>query len=153
MIKLNNTHIVPLQQGTTLPFKQSNPLPSIPPLQKSMSLPYSLSNQNTHLPSTPQTVIPPPLPTSQPPCSKEDKQAIYEAIARYPQDLTGLSVTEVSKLLRYLNLNDYVETFENELMDGKLLSSLDKETLESLNMKPFHCKKLLDFIGGWRPKV
>jgi hypothetical protein len=47
----------------------------------------------------------------------------------------------------------YVETFENELIDGTMLMTLDQESLESLDVQIFHCKKLLRFIGGWRPNV
>jgi hypothetical protein len=92
------------------------------------------------------------LPSALPP-ETEDRQAIYEAISRYPQDLSGLGVADVSRLLRYLRLADYAETFENEFIDGSMLASLDQQSLQSLNLKPFHCKKLLDFINGWRPKV
>ena len=46
-----------------------------------------------------------------------------------------------------------MQTFENELIDGTMLVSMDQESLESLGVKPFHCKKLLDFIGGWRPRA
>jgi hypothetical protein len=46
-----------------------------------------------------------------------------------------------------------VQTFENELIDGTMLVSMDQESLESLGVKQFHCKKLLDFIRGWRPRA
>ncbi|CAB4044247.1 GRB2-associated and regulator of MAPK, partial [Paramuricea clavata] len=116
----------------------------------------------TSLPSTSQTIKPPPplpikppppLPIKPPPQTQEDKQAIYEAISRFPQDLSGLGVADVSRLLGHLNLSDYVQTFANELIDGTMLVSMDQESLESLGVKPFHCKKLLDFIGGWRPRA
>ncbi|XP_046858183.1 uncharacterized protein LOC124451613 [Xenia sp. Carnegie-2017] len=90
------------------------------------------------------------LPTSP---NENDREAIYEAISRYPRDLSSLSVTDVSRLMTYLGLKDYVETFENELIDGSMLITMDKESLEFLNVKTFHCKKLLRFIGGWRPNV
>ena len=111
------------------------------------------SIQSIPLPAPPpptQTRIPPPLPTSPPP---QDKQAIYEAISRYPQDLSTLTVADVKRLLRYLGMGAYVETFENELIDGTMLMTLDQESLESLDVQIFHCKKLLRFIGGWRPNV
>ena len=62
-------------------------------------------------------------------------------------------MTDVSKLLQYLNLGAYVETFEKELVDGMMLSSMDEASLKSLNLNTFHSRKLLDFIGGWRPMV
>ena len=110
--------------------------------------------QSLPLPPTPsETIIPsPPLPTTSPP-QTEDRNAIYEAISRYPQDLSGLTVADVSKLLRYLGMKDYVETFANELIDGEMLTTLDQNSLQSLNVQSFHCNKLLRFIGGWRPNV
>ncbi|CAB4022339.1 GRB2-associated and regulator of MAPK [Paramuricea clavata] len=120
-----------------------------PKVKETTSLP---SIQSIPLPSPPQTTKP-LLPIKPPPQTQEDKQAIYEAISRFPQDLSGLSVADVSRLLGHLNLSDYVQTFENELIDGTMLVSLDQESLESLGVKPFHCKKLTDFIGGWRPRT
>jgi hypothetical protein len=125
-------------------FLQRSSLQSIP-LAQTTRLP---AIQSIPLPSTPQT-----LPIKSPPQTKEDKEAIYEAISRFPQDLSGLGVADVSRLLGHLNLSDYVQTFENELIDGTMLVSMDQESLESLGVKQFHCKKLLDFIGGWRPRA
>ncbi|CAB4021370.1 GRB2-associated and regulator of MAPK -like [Paramuricea clavata] len=86
-----------------------------------------------------------PVPTP------EQKEEIYEAISKYPTDLSSLSITDVSALLNYLGMRNYVETFEAELIDGAMLASMDKESLESLNLIPFHVTKLMKFIGGWRP--
>lgn len=136
---------------TITPSPQASSAPSTPRLIHS---PRSI--QDIALPALPheqKTTIPPPLPTSKPPQSQEDKQAIYEAIARFPQDISSISVADVSRLLRYLGMGSYVETFESELVDGDMLSSMDQDALESLNVSPFHVKKMLKFIGGWRPNV
>ncbi|CAB4022340.1 GRB2-associated and regulator of MAPK -like [Paramuricea clavata] len=67
----------------------------------------------------------------------------YKSVAR----------SHVKRLLRYLGMSAFVETLENELIDGTMLMTLDQESLESLNVQTFHSKKLLRFIGGWRPDV
>jgi hypothetical protein len=84
---------------------------------------------------------------------EQEKEEIYQAIAKYPKDLTSLGVTDVSTLLNYLGMGNHAETFAAELIDGVMLASLDKENLESLNLSPFHATKLLKFIGGWRPNA
>ncbi|XP_046858002.1 uncharacterized protein LOC124451431 [Xenia sp. Carnegie-2017] len=91
------------------------------------------------------------IPSNTP--DENDKEAIYEAISRYPQDLSSLSVADVSRLLKYLGLKDYVETFENEMIDGSMLMTMDAKSLEFLNVNSFYCNKLLRFIGGWRPYI
>lgn len=75
----------------------------------------------------------------------------YAAVARIPQDLSGLSVSEVSQLLKHLRMECYAERFAEEMIDGKLLKSLQDDELQSLNVSSFHCKKLVKFINGWRP--
>ncbi|XP_028412274.1 uncharacterized protein LOC114535089 [Dendronephthya gigantea] len=85
--------------------------------------------------------------------AEQEREEIYQTIAKYPLDLSGLNVADVGKLLIYLGMEKYVETFEDEFIDGSMLASLDKESLQSLNVGPFHVKKLLRFIGGWRPRV
>ncbi|CAB4030411.1 Hypothetical predicted protein, partial [Paramuricea clavata] len=68
------------------------------------------AKETISLPSTPQTTKPPPpLPIKPPPQTQEDKQAI----SRFPQNLSGLSVADISRLLGHLNLGDYVQTFAN----------------------------------------
>lgn len=91
------------------------------------------------------------IPKSVP--DKDDREAIYDAISRYPQDLSSLSVAEVSRLLKYLEMKGNVERFEKEMIDGSMLITMDKESLQSLEVDTFHCNKLLRFIGGWRPKL
>ena len=77
----------------------------------------------------------------------------YAVVAKIPQDLSRLSVNDVSALLSNLNMECYVKTFQDEMVDGNLLKSLDDEALQSLDVSAFHTKKLTRFISGWRPKV
>ena len=101
-------------------------------------------------PNIPQAEVPTTTPSKSPVSEKEE---IYQAIARIPQDLTGLSVEDVCKLLEYLGMDCYIKTFAKELVDGDMLTSMDRESLESLNMSAFHVKKLIKFIEGWRPST
>ena len=77
----------------------------------------------------------------------------YAVVAKIPQDLSRLTVNDVSALLSNLKMDCYVKTFQDEMVDGSLLKSLDEEALQSLEVSAFHTKKLTRFINGWRPKV
>ncbi|XP_028407352.1 uncharacterized protein LOC114529975 [Dendronephthya gigantea] len=77
----------------------------------------------------------------------------YLAIAEYPLDLSNLKVADVGRLLEYLGMKKHVEIFRKEMVDGSMLACMDRESLHSLDVDPFHAKKLLRFIGGWRPKM
>jgi hypothetical protein len=81
------------------------------------------------------------------------REEIYEAIAKYPKDLSNLTVTEVGKLMHNIGMGNYAEMFEAELVDGVMLTSMNAESLQSLNVSSFHITKLLKFIGGWRPNL
>ena len=70
-----------------------------------------------------------------------------------PKDLSSLSVVGVRTLLASLNMEDCINTFREEQIDGKMLMSLDEATLSSLDLNKFHVIKLTQFIKGWRPNV
>ncbi|XP_028412262.1 uncharacterized protein LOC114535079 [Dendronephthya gigantea] len=70
-----------------------------------------------------------------------------------PADLSCLSVAGVGRLLRSLNMQCYVNTFQEEQIDGKIFVTLDKESLSSLDIAQFHVTKLIKVIEGWRPNV
>ena len=70
------------------------------------------------------------------------------------EHLEGISVSEVGEWLRKLGLNQYVDTFADESIDGAMLLELDDETMQFVGIKnPLHRKKLSMFIQrGWIPK-
>nr|XP_020646622.1 GRB2-associated and regulator of MAPK protein 1 isoform X2 [Pogona vitticeps] len=72
-----------------------------------------------------------------------------------PVDLSGLSVEEVSKSLRFIGLSEDVITFfVTEKIDGNLLVQLNEEILsEDFKLSKLQVKKILQFINGWRPKM
>ena len=70
-----------------------------------------------------------------------------------PKDLSSLTVEGVGRLLASLNMACYAEKFDKEQVDGEILMELDEATLKSLNLMPFHVRKLLKVIAGWRPNV
>ena len=72
-----------------------------------------------------------------------------------PDDISGLSVHEVSHSLRYIGMKDRVVLrFSNEQIDGSMLCSLDKRLLKEgfPELNALEIKKILDFVRGWRPK-
>ncbi|XP_054841391.1 GRB2-associated and regulator of MAPK protein 1 [Eublepharis macularius] len=72
-----------------------------------------------------------------------------------PTDLSGLSIEEVSKSLRFIGLSeDVVSFFVTEKIDGNLLVQLNEEILsEDFKLSKLQVKKILQFINGWRPKM
>lgn len=72
-----------------------------------------------------------------------------------PIDLSGLSIEEVSKSLRFIGLSeDIISFFVTEKIDGNLLVQLNEEILsEDFKLSKLQVKKILQFINGWRPKM
>ncbi|XP_024257093.1 GRB2-associated and regulator of MAPK protein 1 isoform X1 [Oncorhynchus tshawytscha] len=72
-----------------------------------------------------------------------------------PTNLSGLSIEEVSKSLRFIGLSDdIVSLFVTEKIDGNLLLQLTEEILsEDFKLSKLQVKKLMQFINGWRPKI
>lgn len=72
-----------------------------------------------------------------------------------PNNLSGLSIEEVSKSLRFIGMSeDVVGLFVREKIDGNLLLQLTDEILsEDFKLSKLQVKKLMQFIGGWRPKM
>uniref|UniRef100_A0A8C5QKA1 GRB2-associated and regulator of MAPK1 n=1 Tax=Leptobrachium leishanense TaxID=445787 RepID=A0A8C5QKA1_9ANUR len=72
-----------------------------------------------------------------------------------PSELSGLSIEEVSKSLRFIGLSeDVVSFFVSEKIDGNLLVQLTEEILsEDFKLSKLQVKKILQFINGWRPKM
>ena len=66
--------------------------------------------------------------------------------------ISELTVSEVSDLLRHFHFDAFVDVFAENLVDGGLFVSLDEEDLRALGMNSFECKKVKKIIGGWRPK-
>lgn len=82
----------------------------------------------------------------------DEKEDIYKRIAFIPKDLSELTVNDIGEVLMCLHMQSYVATFEDEQIDGAILKDLDLPSLESLNVSKFHGKKLIKFVGGWRPQ-
>ena len=66
--------------------------------------------------------------------------------------LRSLSVTQVSKLLTSLGMEEHVDQFKREDIDGDLLADMNDACLEDLGMKKsLHRLKLKKFISGEKP--
>ncbi|KAI8481147.1 hypothetical protein Bbelb_410900 [Branchiostoma belcheri] len=70
-----------------------------------------------------------------------------------PDDLSTLSVSEVTACLRHLGLgNDVIAAFERERIDGALLYDVDETIMtQDMNLRKLDALKILKFIRGWRP--
>lgn len=78
---------------------------------------------------------------------------VSETVYEFPDDLEGLSVEEVGKCLRALHLQQHVEHFGEERIDGTVFVDLENDLLVSLGVNnAFHRTKIMKFIKGWRPK-
>ncbi|CAB3992716.1 SH3 and multiple ankyrin repeat domains 2-like [Paramuricea clavata] len=104
-----------------------------------------------------ETPYDPPIMTVAPQMNPRRPQSIlnenpYELVAKVPLDLSGLSINEVSDILKNLNMGQYAERFEDEMVDGDLLKELKESDLESFRMESIHRTKLLKFVQGWRPQ-
>ena len=72
-----------------------------------------------------------------------------------PNDIRQLSVKDVARCLRFIGMKDRVVLrFSKEQIDGNMLCSLDEKLLKGgfPELNALEIKKILDFIGGWRPK-
>ena len=71
-----------------------------------------------------------------------------------PPPILDLSVEDVADCLRRLQLEAFVDTFQQNGVDGALLSNIDEDMLATdFAMSRFQAKKLMMYVkGGWRPK-
>lgn len=136
------------------PVEDSNNTPSTqkpvkPPHKSKVEAKESLDGNKPMIKSTPPPVKPKPKPPSikrKPILQKKDENFVV------PDDLSRLSISEVSQFLRHFRFENFVEVFTDNDVDGELLVSLEEEELKALGMSAFECKKILKLIGGWRPK-
>ncbi len=72
---------------------------------------------------------------------------------KIPKDLTKLSTTDISEVLRALNMSEHVPKFRNDQIDGEIFKSLDDKTLGALGViDPVQRLKVKKLLKGWRPK-
>lgn len=92
------------------------------------------------------------------PSSSHTIRIRQESIVRLsdvPLDITLLSVGDIARCLSLLNLDQYVQLFQENQVDGVLLGCLDEDVLtQDFGLKRFDAIKLSKFARkGWRPKV
>lgn len=92
--------------------------------------------------------IPPPVKPKPPKAAFQQTDQNFVV----PDDLSQMSISEVSQFLRHFRFENYVEVFADNDVDGELLVSLGEEELKALGMSAFECKKILKLFVGWRPK-
>ena len=71
-----------------------------------------------------------------------------------PSDISELTVDQVGQCLRQLHLEKHVDVFQQQDVDGQLLTSLDEDILVTdFAMSRFNALKLMKFAReGWRPR-
>jgi len=108
----------------------------------SKSLPETQRVENTYL----HTCSRPQFPLD---------RSTSDFLVEIPKDVSGLTVDEVVRCLRCLNLTKHIDTFLAEQIDGELLMSIDRQMMiEELGFKRFEALKLEKFTRyGWRPKT
>lgn len=82
------------------------------------------------------------------------KGAVDRCKIKNPNNMRTWTIEEVSECLRYCRLEEYIDVFKQEMIDGCLLVDLDEESLRSLGMSDkLHITKTLKIIHeGWLPK-
>ena len=131
------------------PVEESNNTqkPVKPPRKPKVEPKENLDGSKPEVKSTPPPVKPkPPSIKRKPAVQKKDEHFVV------PDDLSQMSITQVSQFLRHFRFENYVEIFTSNDVDGELLVSLEEEELKALGLSAFECKKILKLIGGWRPK-
>ena len=134
----------PVEDSNNTPATQK---PVKPPRKPKVEAKESLDGNKPVIKSIPPPVKPkPPSIKRKPALQKKDENFVV------PDDLSHLSISEVSQFLRHFRFENYVEVFTANDVDGELLVSLEEEELKALGLSAFECKKILKLIGGWRPK-
>lgn len=92
---------------------------------------------------------PPDYSTSSP----AEPRSRLQSLKDVPATIDSLNCGEIADCLRLLEMSKYVERFQENQIDGKLLVQLDESILtEELMLTPLHAKKLVMFAQkGWRP--
>ena len=134
------------------PVKDSNNTPTTqkpvkPPRKPKVEPKEGLDGSKPEIKSKPPPVKPkPPSIKRKPASQKKDENFVV------PDDLSQMSISEVSQFLRHFRFENYIEIFTDNDVDGELLVSLEEEELKALGLSAFECKKILKLIAGWRPK-
>lgn len=96
-----------------------------------------------------------PSPEPSPPTAESSRGAEGGGTWSPPQDLSALSLEEVSACLRFIGLSEVaVSVFQRERIDGRLLVQLTEDILShDFHLSRLHVTKITQFIQGWRPKM
>ncbi len=78
----------------------------------------------------------------------------YANLNEVPEDISELTVEDLSQCLCMLNMAEHVQAFADKLVDGDLLKDLNAEDIkEEFGITGLNAKKLAKFVKGWRPKM
>ncbi|XP_028406186.1 uncharacterized protein LOC114528708 [Dendronephthya gigantea] len=129
----------------------------VTPVDNQLSNSASTSIADRQLPSIPPEELRKPSTISVPDIPYDDED-LYDEIEpkksfKIPKDLSKLSTSDMSEVLRALNMAEHVPKFRNEQIDGEIFKSLDEKTLGALGViDPVQRLKVKKLLKGWRPK-
>lgn len=142
-VESDSTPQTPTEGSDTTKIKEP-----VKPPRKTKLEPKSVEENNPVVKKTPPAIKPkPPSIKKKPTLQQHEEQFIV------PDDLSQMSVREVSQFLRHFHFENCVKEFADNDVDGDLLVSLNEEELASLGMSVFQCKKIARLAGGWRPRT
>lgn len=143
----------PLPDSVTDPkdFK----LPSRQPLQKPLMESSNKAVEENHYSNdVPRSAIPPtPIATKpikqQPPPKEHVKERLSQIREVHSaDDVALLTIGEVTEYMKLLKLDDYIDSFKEQMVDGNMLLALDKEILkEEFHMKGIEALRLIKFAN------
>ena len=122
--------------------------PAKPPRKPKVEPKKSMDENKPEVKSAPPPIKPKPPSVKKKPSLEHNKETFV-----VPNDLSQMSISEVTQFLRHFHFERYVEIFADNDVDGDLLVSLNEEELQALGMSAFECKKIARLIGGWRPRT
>ena len=90
--------------------------------------------------------------------SQGDADDIYGSMDTYgiletlPKQRQAMTVSEVLYMLKALRITHAIEQFQEETIDGEMLSTLTDDMLkENFSFSNYHITKMRKFLSGWTP--
>lgn len=127
----------------------TNKEPVKPPRKSKEAAQQSPKENKPEVKKIPPAIKPKPPSIKAKPMGKQNEKEKQFVV---PDDLSQMSIREVSQFLRHYSFENFVELFAENEVDGDLLVNLTEEELKALGLNAFQCKKISRLVNGWRPK-
>ncbi|XP_053382836.1 uncharacterized protein LOC123540204 isoform X2 [Mercenaria mercenaria] len=142
------SHTVPEPERNT----NSNSAPSLPERkaipEEHKSAPTSATKKALYYNDVPRTTISPTKHVAKESELKSPPAEVRKIVreVKCPEDISKLTIDEVSEYLKKLNLEKYADNFKREQIDGPMLADLDRNMLrEDFGMKGVEALRLIKF--------